>query len=78
MNLYFCTNDPYIDTGLFIAAETAGQAKYYFRQYDGQCAFIEVRAWLVRKEILIAAGVYDDNCEVLSGIGVHYLEEEEK
>ena len=77
MNLYFCTDDPYEDAGLFIAAETAGQAKNYYRAYDGQCAFIDDRAWLMRKNVLIAAGVYDDNCEALSGIGISYLEEEE-
>ena len=78
MNLYFCTDDPYADAGLFIAAETAGQAKNYYRAYDGQCAFIDVRAWLMRKDAFIAAGVYDDNCEALDCMGVHYLEEEEQ
>lgn len=72
MNIYFCHHRHDDDCGLYVAADTIGRAKVLYAGWDGMDVFTEYRGYLVRKNVNVPAGVYDDNCAALEKLGLAY------
>lgn len=71
MNIYFCHHKNE-DCGLYVAADTVGKAKALYAKWDGTEVFTEYRGYVMRKDVDVPAGVYDDNCPDLERLGLVY------
>lgn len=60
MNIYFCCHKNH-DCGCYVAADTIGKAKALYAKWDGTEEFTEYRGHVIRKDVEVPAGVYDDN-----------------
>ena len=71
MNIYFCCHKNH-DCGCYVAADTIGKAKALYAKWDGMENFTEYRGHVIRKDVEVLAGVYDDNCADLEKLGLAY------
>lgn len=75
MNVYWL-HCRYSEGGCIVAAETTGKAKAMYARWDGMENFTEYRASILRHDVVIPKGIYDENCPELEKIGLEYEAEE--
>ena len=71
MNIYFCHHKD-AECGLYVVADTIGKAKALYAKWDGMESFTECRGQVIRKDVEVPAGVYDDNCAGLEKFRLPY------